>query len=243
MQTQGFDLLESNPCLFYNALRLILKFVYHLLYHSFAWSYDLVAAIVSLGKWNDWIREVIPFVAGKRVLEIGFGPGHLQVELIRRGYHVFGVDESRQMIRQATHRIKSMHLNPHIVRGLAQEIPFQECFDTVIATFPSEYIVEPKTIREIYRVLKPGGKLVVLLSALPPRESFLYKIISKTFGVVLREEPNPMDSLLERSIQAYYDQGFPVQKNYLKQSTCTLILLEGGKPADASGAARLSLRE
>jgi len=77
---------------------------FNLLYHPFAWTYDLVAAIVSLGRWQDWLMQAMPYLSG-RVLEIGFGPGHLQVALNEAGMQAFGLDESRQMGRQARRRL------------------------------------------------------------------------------------------------------------------------------------------
>ena len=59
-------------------MRPLLRFFFYLLYHSFAFAYDLVAASVSLGRWKDWVLSVVPFIEGNRVLEIGHGPGHLQ---------------------------------------------------------------------------------------------------------------------------------------------------------------------
>ena len=55
----------------------LLRPVYYLLYHHFAWTYDLVADIVSLGQWKDWVRTALPYLDGC-VLELGYGPGHLQ---------------------------------------------------------------------------------------------------------------------------------------------------------------------
>ena len=51
-----------------------LGFFFHLLYHPFAWAYDLIAWTVSLGRWKDWVESVVPFIKGMRVLELGHGP-------------------------------------------------------------------------------------------------------------------------------------------------------------------------
>lgn len=144
--------------------RLLGKF-FDLLYHQFAWTYDLVAALVSLGRWQQWLLVARPYLGG-RVLEIGFGPGHLQVALNQAGLEAFGLDESWQMARQAR---RQLHIGNNPVRlsnGYAQNLPFPaDCFDRVVATFPSEYIFEAQTLREIRRVLRPGGELVIIPSA------------------------------------------------------------------------------
>ena len=155
-----------------NSKTLITKaftFFFRLLYHSFAWSYDWVAAIVSVGQWNQWVLSAIPYLEGPRILELGFGPGHLQSAMLQRGYQVFGLDESPQMIKLAYSRL--VYLNgyakiPGLCRGRAQALPYpSDSFDNVIATFPSPYIVDPLTLVEIYRVLAPGGKVLIVLSA------------------------------------------------------------------------------
>jgi SAM-dependent methyltransferase len=124
--------------------RFIERVFYHF-YREFAWTFDAVAWAVSGGLWFGWIRAALPETRG-RVLELGFGTGHLQLALATRA-GVVGVDASPQMAR-------------------AQALPFPEArFDTVVATFPSEYILDPATHQEIHRVLAPGGRLVIVPSA------------------------------------------------------------------------------
>lgn len=143
----------------------ILRLFFRLLYHQFAWTYDLVAALVSLGRWQAWVRSVLPYLDG-RILEIGFGPGHLQLALHGRGLPAFGLDESLPMCRQAIRRLRRKGYSSSLSRGLARAIPFQNSsFDCVVSTFPAEYIFEPQTLRQIHRVLVPGGRLVILPAA------------------------------------------------------------------------------
>ncbi|HTX89766.1 MAG TPA: class I SAM-dependent methyltransferase [Anaerolineales bacterium] len=151
------------------------RLFFDLLYHQFAWTYDLVAAVVSLGRWKDWVRSSLPYMNG-RILEIGFGPGHLQKAMNEKGFSVFGLDESRQMAIQARRKLKKCDFPVRLVRGHAQSIPFGSgSFDTVVATFPSEYIFEIRTLREIRRVLAPGGRLVVVPTAWITGKSWLDK--------------------------------------------------------------------
>ena len=77
-----------------------MRLFFHLLYHSFAWTYDLVASVVSFGRWKGWAKETLKLINGPRVLELGFGPGHLQAGLHAAGMEPFGLDESSQMARQ-----------------------------------------------------------------------------------------------------------------------------------------------
>jgi ubiquinone/menaquinone biosynthesis C-methylase UbiE len=146
-------------------MRKLLAIFFQLLYHPFSWMYDFVAAAVSLGRWKGWVLQARPFLSG-RVLEIGFGPGHLQMTLNVDGWIAFGLDESRQMSRQAGRRLRRAKYPVRLTRGYAQNLPFPDsAFDRVVATFPSEYIFEVQTLAEIRRVLRPAGELVIVPSA------------------------------------------------------------------------------
>jgi len=139
-----------------------LRVFFILLYHSFAWTYDLVAWTVSSGRWRDWGKSVIPFIEGTRVLELGHGPGHLQRTMRDLGLLPFGLDESRQMGLLAKKRLLHRgYTQVNLIRGLGQDLPFSaSSFDTIVATFPAGYIFEQRTLLEARRVLKNGGRLI-----------------------------------------------------------------------------------
>lgn len=161
-------------------MKAFLRLFFKLLYHQFAFTYDLVAAAVSFNRWKDWIREVLPLIEGTRLLELGHGPGHLQRLIRRDGWFAVGIDESPQMGRLSRRNTKG---NAHLTRGLAQHLPFQnEAFDTIISTFPSEYIFDPRTLAEARRCLRPGGRLIVLPVALPKNRflDWLYKFTGES---------------------------------------------------------------
>ncbi len=161
-------------------IRQFMRVFFNLLYHPFAFTYDLVAAIVSFGKWKDWVFSVIPFIEGTRILELGHGPGHLQRNLLNRGLVAVAMDESAPMGIIAKRRLGSPH---RLTRALAQKIPFAaETFDTIISTFPSEYIFDMQTLSEAYRVLRSNGRLIVLFAAWPksPALAWLFKITGQS---------------------------------------------------------------
>ncbi len=140
-----------------------LRLFFHLLYQPLAWSYDLVAWTVSLGRWKSWVFSVLPELAGPHVLELGHGPGHLQVAMRNQGIIAFGIDFSAQMGRIATQRLRRHKQTPLLTRAAGQHLPYKSAaFDQLVATFPTEYILLPETLAEVRRVLRPGGSLVVL---------------------------------------------------------------------------------
>jgi ubiquinone/menaquinone biosynthesis C-methylase UbiE len=147
-------------------LRKLFQFLFWLLYHPLAWSYDLVAAIVSGNRWKNWVYTCLPHISGPKVLEIGPGPGHLLIAMQKKGVFAVGIDPSRQMIHLALRNTTHHHLNTKLINGYAQFLPFPEAsFNQVVATFPAEYIFDPVTLAQIFRVLTPGGQFILLPGA------------------------------------------------------------------------------
>jgi SAM-dependent methyltransferase len=125
------------------------------LYHEFAWSYDSVSRLVSAGQWQAWRAVAVPLVQGKDVLELGFGTGVLMQELTEQGHMVTGVDASTSMMRIAQRRLERHKLDAAFTQATGQALPFaDQSFDTVVATFPAPYILEPATLAECARVLR-----------------------------------------------------------------------------------------
>ncbi len=162
----------------------ILKFFFQLLYHSFAWSYDLVANVVSVGMWNQWIVSVTPYLDEGPILEIGFGTGYLQAWMHRENYFGVGLDESWQMTRQARTRLKRQGFEYRLARGWSQFLPFRDqVFSRVVSTFPSEYITDPDSLNEIWRVLRPGGCLIILPVVWITGQSLLHRLAAGLFRI------------------------------------------------------------
>lgn len=90
----------------------LMRGFFHLLYHQFAWTYDFVSGVVSIGMWQSWITAMLPFLEGPNILELGPGPGHLQLALARRGLISFGLDASPQMTRMAALRLLNKKKSP-----------------------------------------------------------------------------------------------------------------------------------
>lgn len=143
-----------------------LRAFFDLLYHQLAFSYDCVAAVVSVGRWKDWVKAALPYLRGPRVLEIGPGPGHLLQAMAARGLQAIGLEESRWMIKTALRKLRDTTTPTAVLNGYAQSLPFSAAsFDQVVCTFPADFIFEAPTLSEIQRVLTREGNLLVLLFA------------------------------------------------------------------------------
>lgn len=203
-------------------MRRFMRFFFNLLYHPFAFTYDLVAWVVSFGKWKNWVYSVLPLIEGTDILELGHGPGHLQRLLLDRGLSPVAIDESIQMGRLAKRRLG---VNGKLTRGIAQALPYpNETFDTIVSTFPSEYIFDPQTLSEVKRVLRNRGRLIVLPVAFPT-DGFL-KWLYKVTG----ESPAVLDeSIKERLTGPFLQAGFQVDIQFLELQSSQLVILLASK--------------
>jgi len=147
-------------------LRWGLRRAFQLLYNEFAWTYDGVSWLVSWGEWQSWQQAVLPYLTGPRVLELGFGTGDLLIALGGTQHHVCGIERSPHMIRIAQRKLHRHDLTLPLVRGRGQALSFSSnAIDSVVVTFPSPFIVHPHTLKEIHRVLRPEGRLVMVPQA------------------------------------------------------------------------------
>ncbi len=204
-----------------------LKLFFHLLYHQFAWSYDWVAASVSLGMWKDWVAAAVPYIDGPNVLELGHGPGHLQKMLGESVIWSVGLDASWQMSGLAGRRLGGVG-SFLLVNGYAQYLPFKTgTFNTVVSTFPTEFIVDPLTLGEIYRVVVEGGRVIILPAAWITGESFVYRFASWLFYITKQTPATIGESqVFENLIKRLNLAGFQahIDTKELEKSTVAIII-------------------
>jgi ubiquinone/menaquinone biosynthesis C-methylase UbiE len=224
----------------------LLRLFFRLLYHQFAFTYDLVAASVSLNRWKDWVLSAVPFIEGNRVLEMGHGPGHLQRVLLSLGLFAVGIDESAQMGRLAKHNLThrpiassppqrkvsaSSHPTPstytqiNLIRGVGQQLPFpSESFDTIVATFPTEYITDPRTLSEVKRCLSKGGLLIVLPVAWPRN-----RILEWLFKITSQAPTEALEIVKSKLKEPFVAAGFETEVRTLEVQSGILLIVVAKK--------------
>lgn len=169
-------------------LRRLLVLAFGLLYNELAWTYDLVSWGVSIGQWRSWQRAALPYLRGKRILEIAHGTGNMLLDLAALGFQPVGLDASPAMGHIARRKIRSKGLDLPLLRGRVQALPFEDnSFPSILSTFPAEFIASPSALAEFYRVLQPGGVMVIVPLALitgptPPDRfaDWLFRVTGQT---------------------------------------------------------------
>ncbi len=182
-----------------------LRFAFHLLYYQLAWTYDLVAWLVSFGDWAAWRRATALFLREGPSLELAYGTGGLMADLTGRGLLLAGVDLSPTMARLARRRLLRRGLPLRLTRGRAQALPFPDgAFANVIATFPTDFIFDPRTLESVVRVLQPGGRLVIVAVGRLRGPGLLRRFIEWLYRITGQRDL-PVAGPLERLKAAAFD--------------------------------------
>ncbi|HEX7737141.1 MAG TPA: class I SAM-dependent methyltransferase [Ktedonobacteraceae bacterium] len=143
------------------------KALFETLYRN-KYLYRFASTVPFAGQWRAWQRQVLPRLRGHDVLELGCGLGDLLADMLEAGYACQAVEHSPQMLKAARETLARRQLGSPslILQGSAQRLPCADnSFDSVVSTFPSEYIYDPETIAQVERVLRPGGCLIVIEGA------------------------------------------------------------------------------
>jgi ubiquinone/menaquinone biosynthesis C-methylase UbiE len=160
-------------------------------------SYDLYMKRITLGRENDLRKmtvELAQIKPGDCVLEVGCATGTLTLAAKRKAGpsgNVFGIDIIPGMIERSRQKAAQASLDVTFQSGSIENIPFPENhFDVVMCSFMIFHMSEKvrhKGIAEIYRVLKPQGRLLVLDLGLP--DHGLFRAIAKVvLGFMLKHD-------------------------------------------------------
>ena len=119
--------------------------------------------------WKAWLGRALPEIAGPRVLEVSFGTGYLLSQYAPR-VEAHGVELNRRMIEIARGNLARAGASARLVRANVERLPYRDdAFDTLVVTMAlSGYPDADRALGELKRVLRSGGRLV-LIDIAPPR--------------------------------------------------------------------------
>ena len=174
--------------------------------------YDRTNTILSFGRdraWRRATRLALDLCAGERCLDLAAGTGVSTQELARSGALVVGADLSLGMLRAGRRRRPDVIL----LAGDALALPFADAsFDAITVSFGLRNMVDtPAALREMARVTRPGGRLVVCEFSAPTNAAFrrlyLGYLVGALPAVARRASSNPDAYVyLAESICAWPDQ-------------------------------------
>jgi len=138
--------------------------------------YDRLAEVLSFGQNGRWRRAMVGRVvpaAGQVVLDVASGTAGVALQIAARTKaRVVGVDLTEQMLRQGQRNVAGSAMSDRIrlVAGRAEQLPFPDAaFDALTFTYLLRYVLDPQaTLRELARVVKPGGRAASLEFLVPP---------------------------------------------------------------------------
>jgi len=207
------------------------------LFHGLPRRYDLLSSALSFGQDPRWRRALVSEVApaaGARVLDVATGTGMVAAELLARSdCSVVGLDQSAEMLSAARARFAGRSRggrdrfgrpgsasgapsagSVELVEGQAEALPFPDAsFDALTFTYLLRYVDDPRaTIRELARVVRPGGRVASLEFGVPPalpaRAAWrLYTAIGlPVLGRMVSREWGEVGRFLGPSIRGFYER-------------------------------------
>ena len=152
-------------------------------FDKIAKTYDRLNHIMTLGLDRRWRKLAASEIRDSRSkiqnskfkiqnLDVACGTGDLSIELLRRGFSVTGIDLSEEMLEIAKQKTASANFQLSIINfqlANAEALPFpDDSFDAVTCAFGIRNFVHlEKGLEEMTRVLKPGGRMVILELSTP----------------------------------------------------------------------------
>ncbi|MDE3113502.1 MAG: ubiquinone/menaquinone biosynthesis methyltransferase [Chloroflexota bacterium] len=177
--------------------------------------YDLLNRVLSLGTDVSWRRRAISRArlgAGERAVDVGVGTGDLSAGLLAASAptsSVVGLDLAPRMLEMSGRRLRRYGARYASVVGSATALPFRDAaFDRIVTGFTIRNVGDlPRALREFRRVLRPGGRAVLLelshpVAALAPLYWWYFERVAPLVAVALGGDRDAY-RYLPRSLRAF----------------------------------------
>ena len=197
--------------------------------------YDILNRVISFGIDISWRKKIVKILKSKNpstILDVATGTGDLAIELVKtNAKKIIGLDISKGMLDVGINKINHKNLNNTIemVIGDSENLKYDDnFFDAVTVSFGVRNFESLDSgLREIYRVLKTNGSLVILETSNPTKFPFkqFYTVYSKfilpTIGKIFSKDKLAYNYLSESSAEFPYGEKF---NNILKKIGFTNVV-------------------
>jgi demethylmenaquinone methyltransferase/2-methoxy-6-polyprenyl-1,4-benzoquinol methylase len=175
-----------------------------------------MAELLSFGQNARWRRFMVSRLDGaERVLDVATGTAHVALEVTRRlPASVVGLDQSEPMLQEGERRVMAAGMGSRVrmVVGNGERLPFEDAvFDAVTFTYLLRYVDDPgATLRELTRVVRPGGTLANLEFHVPSRAGWRWlwlvytRAVMPVLGRVVSRAWQEVGRFLGPSISDFY---------------------------------------
>lgn len=196
--------------------------------------YDLINKLFTFGMdkmWRNTTVELCLKENPEKILDLCCGTGDLSIELAKKtkdSCFVTGYDMNASMLKIAKEKGAGLKQKLKFKRGKARNIPFEPShFDCVTISFGFRNLTyenpeQLKHIQEMYRVLRHGGKLIILESGVPA--NMLVKLLYKTYLYLFLV---PLGGVISGNFKAYYYLAKSTANFYKISQIKTMLYYEG----------------
>lgn len=196
--------------------------------------YDLVNRIFTFGQDKNWRKKAVAAIIENnpdRILDICTGTGDLILEIARktsRDVYLSGYDFSSEMLSKANEKAKKEEIQVDFIEGDVASMPYKDnSFDAAGISFGIRNLVYENSnadqhLAEIHRVLKPGGKFVILESSKP--ENRIWRFFNNMYLQLILPY---LGGLISGNLKAYKYLS-QSSKNYYTPTEMSAILETGG---------------
>jgi demethylmenaquinone methyltransferase/2-methoxy-6-polyprenyl-1,4-benzoquinol methylase len=155
--------------------------------------YDFLNWLLSVGQDKYWRKQAVDLLDPIRrdhILDVATGTCDIVIEIAKRNLavRIFGIDFSQRMLELGKAKVSRNNYDKSVSFqiGSGEHLPFaNESFDGVVCAFGIRNFANMKTgLREFYRVLKPGGRIVILEFSVP-KNQFINAVYECYFNFIL----------------------------------------------------------
>ncbi len=161
-------------------------------YYAWPQFYSGITQLLSILQWEKWQDRVFEDLHGKKILEIGVGPGKLLIRMAKKNFDVTGVELRSGMAHEARKHTREAGFDIDILHTSVYNLPFADgSFDSIVMTFVMAEIKHlDQAIVQMKRVLRPGGRIIVIAGGMPQDRNIFARIVFRivSSGTTLRLE-------------------------------------------------------